>query len=331
MKKRARQIERAELHAHLGSSVSVEVLWDMAHEQGIRLPVRDYDSFEKWITMWKNDKNADIEEMDKKYFHWTELIQSSPMAVKKAIKDTIGTNYRKSNLVLQEIRFNPMYRNKRGEIDLDNIIVYAIHWLDDALLQYKKAKAWIILSMDRRLSLRINRIIVEKAIKYKNRGIIGIDVSWPHVPEFDITQYKEIFDYAKQNGLWITIHTGEEGELEELRYVAEVIKPHRIGHGIMAVQDKKIMKTLAKNDIILEICPTSNLKNSKTKNIKELKSVVQTLLKNNVKLTLNTDGAVMYQINIIKEEDLLLDNDIITEEQLFQMYKNAFDYSFIKN
>jgi hypothetical protein len=38
----------------------------------------------------------------------------------------------------------------------------------------------------------------------------------------------------------------------------------------------------------------------------------------------------MYNINIIKEEDLLLDNNIITEIELNEMYKNAFDYSFIK-
>ena len=98
----------------------------------------------------------------------------------------------------------------------------------------------------------------------------------------------------------------------------------------MAVKDKKIMNAISENDIVLEICPTSNLKNSKTKNMEELKKVIQTLLKNDIKLTLNTDGAVMYNINIIKEEDLLLDNKIITETQLHQMYKNAFDYSFVK-
>ncbi len=166
MTERAKQLERAELHAHLGSSVSVELLWDLSHEQGIRLPVKDFDSFKAWITMGETDKNVDIKEMDEKYFHWTELIQSSPAAVEKAIKSTIWTNYRKSNLTLQEVRFNPMFRNKKWEIDLDYIIVSAIHGLDYAMLQYDKVKAWIILCMDRRLSFRKNKIIVEKAIKY---------------------------------------------------------------------------------------------------------------------------------------------------------------------
>jgi adenosine deaminase len=57
----------------------------------------------------------------------------------------------------------------------------------------------------------------------------------------------------------------------------------------MAVQDKKIMERLAKNNIVLEICPTSNLKNSKLPNIEALKTTIRTLLDNDVKLTLNTD------------------------------------------
>jgi adenosine deaminase len=57
----------------------------------------------------------------------------------------------------------------------------------------------------------------------------------------------------------------------------------------MAVQDKKIMEKIANQNIILEICPTSNLKNSKLPDIKALKKTIRTLLDNDIKLTLNTD------------------------------------------
>jgi adenosine deaminase len=57
----------------------------------------------------------------------------------------------------------------------------------------------------------------------------------------------------------------------------------------MAIQDQKIMDAISENDIVLEICPTSNLKNSKTKDLEEFSHIVKTFLKNNVKMTLNTD------------------------------------------
>ncbi len=330
MNKKIKEIDRAELHAHLGSSVPVEVLWELSHEQGIRLPVSDYDDFEMMITMWKLEKNKDLIEMDAKYFKWTELIQSSPHAMREAVKHTIWINYRKSNLVLQELRVNPMNRNKWGELDLDYMMISMIHWLDQALLQYWKVKAGIILCLDRRFSIKQNTILLEKAIKYKNRWVVWIDIAWPLVEKFDIKEYKEIFDKAKKEGLWTTIHTWEEGSLEELRYVVEEIKPDRIGHWIMAVQDKKIMEKIVNQNIILEICPTSNLKNSKLPNIEALKTTIRTLLENDVKLTLNTDWAVMYNINIVWEEKFLLENNIVSEEEIKQMYKNAFEYSFIK-
>jgi len=327
---RSKDTERAELHAHLGSSVPVEVLWELSHEQGIRLPVSDFDDFEKMITMGETDKNKNLVEMDAKYFKRTELIQSSPLAVREAVRHTIWLNYRKSNLVLQELRFNPMNRNKGWELDLDYLMVSAIHWLDKALLQYSKVKAGIIISMDRRFSIDQNKILLKKAIKYKNRWIIGIDIAGPLVEDFDMSSVKELFLEAKKAGLWTTIHTWEEWSLEELRYVVEEIKPDRIWHWIMAVQDKKIMEKIVENDIILEICPTSNLKNSKLPSIEALKKTIRTLLDNGVKLTLNTDWAVMYNINIVKEEEFLLENWIVTEQEIKQMYKNAFDYSFIK-
>jgi len=330
MDKRIKEIDRAELHAHLGSSVPVEILWELAHEQWIRLPVHNYDDFERMITMWKLEKNKDLVEMDAKYFKWTELIQSSPLAIREAVRHTIWINYRKSNLVLQELRLNPMNRNKWWELDLDYLLVSAIHWLDKALLQYTKVKAWIIISLDRRFSVEQNTILLEKAIKYKNRGVVWIDIAWPLVEWFDIKKYKTIFEIAKWAGLWTTIHTWEEWSMEELRYVIEEIKPDRIGHWIMAVWDKKLMERLAKNNIILEICPTSNLKNSKLPNVEALKTTIRTLLDNDVKLTLNTDWAVMYNINIVKEEEFLLENNIVSEKEIKQMYKNAFEYSFIK-
>src|SRR5947207_1924611 len=41
----------AELHTHLGGSVSSDILWTLAHEQGIALPVKDYWEFDRLVTV----------------------------------------------------------------------------------------------------------------------------------------------------------------------------------------------------------------------------------------------------------------------------------------
>lgn len=321
---------RAELHTHLGAAVDPPILWSIAHRQGIKLPSKNYWDFENMITIDPNEKNRNVNELDKNFYHWTELIQSSPEAVEESVKSIVGGGYRKNNLVLQELRFNPMKRNRGGERDLDHIIMSAIWGLDKALLEYPQVKAGIILMMGRTLTFKQNEIILHKAIKYKSEGVIGIDIADPQVKSFSMKEHAALFQKAKAAGLGLTIHTGEEGDLEEMRYVVREIKPHRIGHGVMCVKDPKLMKELVKNKIVLEICPTSNLRNSVVKNVAELKNIIRTLKRYKVRFTINTDGPEMYLTNIYKEQELLIKNRILSPKEVAQCTKWAFEASFIK-
>jgi len=225
MLKRTRE-RRAELHAHLGASVNPAILWSIAHRHGIKLPSKNYWDFEDMITMTKNEKNKTLDEMHNNFFYWTELIQSSPDSITDSVASVIGGGYRKCNLVLQELRFNPMFRNRSGEKDLDHIIVSSLWGLDRALLEYPKVKAGIILMMDRMLTFHQNAVILKKAIRYKESGIIGIDLAGPQRRSFSMKKHLPLFKKARKAGLGITIHTGEEGSLTELRLV--VNKANRI-------------------------------------------------------------------------------------------------------
>ncbi len=328
---RKTSIPRAELHTHLGSSVDPAILWSIASRQGIKLPTKNYWDFEDMITMSGTEKNKNVDEMHDKFFYWTELIQSSPEAIQESVKSVIGGGYRKCNIVLQELRFNPMFRNRGGERDLDHIIMSAIWGLDQAILEYPQVKGGIILMVERTQSLAQGEIIFNKAIKYKNRGIVGVDIAGPQRKTFSVKNYRPLFEKARRAGLGITVHTGEEGDLDEMRYIVRHIKPERIGHGVKAAKDKSLMADLVKNNIILEICPTSNLRNSVLKNTGELKNVLQTFLKNKVKFTINTDGPEMYRTNVHKEQEFLRKNGILNAKQIAQCNQWAFEASFIKN
>ncbi|MDP3740706.1 MAG: adenosine deaminase [bacterium] len=321
---------RAELHTHLGAAVDPPILWSIAHRQGIKLPSKNYWDFEDMITLSETERNLNLDEMHRKFYHWTELIQSSPEAVEESVKSVIGGGYRKNNLVLQELRFNPMFRNRGGERDLDHTIMAAIWGLDKALLEYPQVRAGIILMMDRTLSIKQNQVIARKAIKYQNQGIIGIDVAGPERKTFSMRDHAPLFLEARKAGLGITVHTGEIGKLEEIKYVVENIKPDRIGHGIICAKDVQLMKQIAKQRIVLEICPTSNLKNSVVKNIGELRTIIRALLKHKIKFTINTDGPEMYRTNIYKEQEFLLKNKIVNQKQIAQCTRWAFESSFIK-
>src|SRR5256885_11341666 len=79
----------AELHTHLGGSVASDILWSLAHEQGIALPVKDYWEFDRLVTVSDPRGVEDLDALDAIY-HWTELIQSSPIAVERSVHAAIG-------------------------------------------------------------------------------------------------------------------------------------------------------------------------------------------------------------------------------------------------
>ena len=170
----------AELHTHLGGSVASDILWSLAHEQGIALPVKDFWEFDQLVTVSDPQGVQDLHALDAIY-HWTELIQSSPLAVERSVHAAIGGAYRSQGITTLELRFNPMKRNRGGERDLDHIILAAIRGLDRAELEYPQVRVGLILMMDRTFDERQNAIIVEKAIRYAPRGVVGVDIAGPSV------------------------------------------------------------------------------------------------------------------------------------------------------
>jgi adenosine deaminase len=300
----------AELHTHLGGSVASDILWNLAHEQGIALPVKDYWEFVALVTVADPRGVKGLDELDQIY-HWTELIQSSPLAVERSVYGAIGGAYRSQGITTLEVRFNPMKRNRGGERDLDHIILAATRGLDTASLEYPQVRAGLILMMDRTFDLRLNEIIVEKAIRWAGRGIVGIDIAGPRPGpgRYDYAQIEPLVETAREARLGVTIHVGEEGgEIgrEEMGEVVERLRPERIGHGILAAGDAELERALRDLGIVLEICPTSNLLTKALPDEEAVRATFRRFVENGVAFTIATDGPEMMRTHLRDEFELLL-------------------------
>ncbi|MDE1861008.1 MAG: adenosine deaminase [Candidatus Micrarchaeota archaeon] len=317
----------AELHVHLGGAVDPAVMWEMAHTQGIRLPTKDYWKFVDMIT--ENPKKPKDFDDYLLLFNWTELIQSSPIAVERSVYQTIAGAYRKNNITCLELRFNPMKRNRNGEQDLDHIMMAAIRGLDRASLEYP-VKAGMIICLDRGFTYRQNEILVQKALKYQSRGVIGLDIAGPRHKGFDYAAYRSLYRKARHAGLGLTVHTGEEEDYRSVMHVIESLEPDRIGHGIKSADNERAMEMLKGNGITLEICPTSNISTGVVSGPNELKRIFSIFNARKIKYTINTDGPEMLVTHLRKEMAFLLDSGILTEADLVRANRRAFAASFIK-
>jgi adenosine deaminase len=323
----------AELHTHLGGSVSSDILWTLAHEQGIALPVKDYWEFDRLVTVSDPRGVPDLDALDAIY-HWTELIQSSPLAVERSVHGAIGGAYRSQGITTLELRFNPMKRNRGGERDLDHIILAAVRGLDRASLEYPQVRAGLILMMDRTFTPEQNMIIVEKAIRWAPRGVVGVDIAGPRPGggRYAYRQITPMVEEARAAGLGVTIHVGEEGGdvgREEIREVVEVLRPDRIGHGILAAGDVTLMSALAEAGIVLEICPTSNLLTKALAGQDALRDTLRSFVEHEVGFTIATDGPEMMRTHLRDELELLRRIGALTEEELEEANRRGHEASFV--
>src|SRR5258708_28851796 len=244
-------------------------MWGIAHAQGIRLPTKDYWEFVDLITVGSKRRKSFDDYLE--LFHWTELIQSRPIAGEQAVYAVIGGAYRKANITTLELRYNPLKRNRGREQDLDHIIMASIRGLDRAALEYP-VKVGLIFCLDRSFDHRMNEVVVSKAIQYKKRGVLGIDIAGPKNPAFHYADYATLFKRARKAGLGITVHAGEDEDWRSVDEVVRHLEPDRIGHGIHAAQDAALCKRLAARRPHLPTCPPPNLDTQGPRALGELRA-----------------------------------------------------------
>ena len=323
----------AELHTHLGASVDPAVMWTLAHEQGIALPVKDYWEFVELVTVDPHGVEG-LPELDGIY-KWTELIQSSPLAVERSVHGAIGGAYRTQNITTLELRFNPMKRNRGGERDLDHIIMAAVRGLDRAELEYPRVRAGLILMMDRTFDRTQNEVIIEKAIRYQGRGVVGVDIAGPRPNggRYPYADLAPLVEEARAAGLGVTIHVGEEGGSDGIAEIGEVVehlRPERIGHGILAAKDDEVVRLVREAGVVLEICPTSNLLTRALPDEEALRETVSVFVDRDVPFTIATDGPEMMRTHLRDELELLLTIGALGPETLREVNARGHDAAFVR-
>lgn len=320
----------AELHAHLSTSISPAVLWQIAHDLGIKLPKKEFAEFKEYIQLSAERRMPLNEYFSKIYHPFLNRLSSGVQAVEQATYQTMASAYRLNGVTLIELRNNPMKHNSDAMFDLDYITMAMLRGMERALLAYPQLSAGLLFCMAREFSVEKNTIILEKAIKYRKRGVVGIDVAGPSTPGFHFKKYKDLFRRAKKAGLKVTVHTGEQRDANDMWEALEYAEPARIGHGILAAYDKPLMKELVKRNTVLEVCPLSVLANKAVENKDELKFILRTLIENKVKFCINTDWPeIIVGCQLKKQYAFLLEEGMLSEDELKACTQIAFASSFI--
>ncbi|MEG2999126.1 MAG: adenosine deaminase [Comamonas sp.] len=243
-----RAMPKAELHIHIEGSLEPELIFALAERNGVDLPYDDVEALRAAYAFTDLQSFLDIYYAGASVLLQEEDFYDMTMAyLRRAVQD---------NVVRAEIFFDPQTHTERG-VAMGTIIHGLTRACRDAHAQWG-ISADLILSFLRHLSEEEAIATLEAALPFREHFIgVGLDSSeLGHPPE----KFTQVFARAKQLGLRLVAHAGEEGPPAYVWGALNTLDVERIDHGVQSEKDAALMQHLAERGIPLTVCPLSNLK-----------------------------------------------------------------------
>lgn len=159
----------------------------------------------------------------------------------------------------------------------------------------------------------------------KSEGVTGIGLGGSE-HEFPPAPFKKLFDTARAMGFHTNVHAGEAAGPESVWEAIHELKPERIGHATSAIRDPDLVEYILKNQIILEMCPISNLRTGAARSLKD--HPINPFFKSGMMVTINTDDPRMFQTCLADEYRLLVETCGWTKAEICQVILNGIKFSW---
>ena len=298
------KIPKIELHLHLDGSVPIYALEKIS---GL-----SYDEvFKEAVSI----KDQELTDYLKRFDFINEYLQTKENL--ELASFALGKELEKENVIYAEVRFAPMLHAKKGLTPEEVIEIVKLGF------SKCNVKVNLILCMLRGMDLSFNKKMIELAKKYLNNGVVGIDLAGDE-KNYPFILYQDLFDECKKSNIPVTIHAGETTK----RDIKDVIPyTKRIGHGIKIYDDQELIELVKENNILLEVCPNSNLDTNNASDYSH--HPIKKLYQSGIKVSVNTDNRIVSNITLTEEYHNLINYLDFTIDDIYQMNINAIESSFL--
>ena len=319
-----RSLPKAELHLHLEGSVDPKTLSELSRRHNTPLPAKEnrYGHNE--------DSGKELTEGDVRALYRYQDFNGFLMAF-KAVTERLRTpedyeliTYRlmeklkAQNVIHAEVyvsvgvifwrgqEFDAIFEGlergrERGERDFG----VKLYWIFDAV---------------RHFGVEAAERVFRKAAELRERNVIGIGIGGDEnrgPAEWFLDQYAK----AKDQGLHLTAHAGESAGPQSIWSALRDLKAERIGHGLTAIQDPKLMDYLAENQVAVEICLSSNLRTGCCASIET--HPLPEYMRRGMLVTLNTDDPEMFETSLNGEYEVAAETFCLSNQQLTDLADNS--------
>ncbi|KAF2727094.1 adenine deaminase/adenosine deaminase [Polyplosphaeria fusca] len=283
-------LPKCEHHIHLEGALTPSLLFSLAKRNSISLPTDDpsFASPEALIERYQRFTSLD-DFLQYYYIGFSVLLHSSDF---EALAWDYFQHASDGGVHHAEVFFDPQAHTSRGVsyttvlsgfqaacsraerelgITTELITCYLRHLpVSDALAMFDHA---------------------EVQESYRNGSIRGIGMDSSEL-DFPPELFQELFDKAREQGLRLTTHAGEEGPADYIATALNNLGVERIDHGIHLADDEELMKQVVARGTLLTICPMSNVV---LRCVKEVKYVpIRKFLNAGVKFSINSDDPAYF-------------------------------------
>ncbi|MET3600368.1 adenosine deaminase [Martelella mangrovi] len=142
-----------------------------------------------------------------------------------------------------------------------------------------------------------------------------------------VADYARAFDIARDGGLKLTIHAGEVCGPGSVRDALDLVRPDRIGHGVRAVEDPGLVRRLADEGVVLEVCPGSNIALSVYPDFRS--HPLRQLFDAGVRVTLNSDDPPFFDTSLAREYAVAQSEMGLSAAAIAAMTRQAIAAAFV--
>ena len=311
-----------ELHLHLDGSLRPETVWELAKEQNIKLPANTVDEVRDQMQVPEDCRT--LEEYLTR-FDLPLLVLQTREALERAAFE-LTEDLAKEGVTYAEIRFAPQLSIKGG-MTQEQAVEAAIEGVKRGMEQYPSIRVGLILCCMRgEDNEEWNLQTVEAAKKYLGDVVCAVDIAGAE-SLYPTERFAPVFEKVREYGLPSTIHAGEAAGPESVK-TALAFGAKRIGHGVAAVEDPKLVRRLIEEQITLEVCVTSNYQ---TKVVPSIEAhPIRRLFNAGVRVTVNSDNRTVSNTNVRKELDILRNVFGFKEQEIEKMEEYAWEARFLR-
>jgi aminodeoxyfutalosine deaminase len=247
---------KIELHVHLEGTVRPETLLAIARRNGYALPVDSAD-----------DVRALYEYRD--FAHFIEVFMLTSGALEREddfrqiMVEYAAEAVGHGAVYLEAIFSLGLWRG----LDSDVVFNGVCDGVDEARERYG-IEISLTPDIARVYSLDEALEVVRYAVKYRDRGVVGVGLGGPeaeHPPE----PYEPAFELARSEGLASVPHAGEHAGPSSVRGALDALGARRIRHGIRAIEDPELLQELVDRRVVLDVCPISNVRTGAVRSLDE--------------------------------------------------------------